>query len=117
MVSLMYNHYNNINNTENHYHIENNPNGYKTDEQIEYEIEVLKEKISNNRASLTAITSEDRILIENQITEDELRVSQLEMTLNERRRNREKNKKSSLIAWIFVIIMIVIDILIYYFIW
>lgn len=91
-------------NNQNYYNTTNtttvvntNPNAHKSKSQIIKEIEMLKKKIENNKLKLNVINEETKILIENMIAEDELKINELEYEL--------KRKRNILIYQIILIIV------------
>lgn len=78
-------------NNQNYYNTTNtttvvntNPNAHKSKSQVLEEIEILEKKIENNKAKLNNINEETKILIENMIAEDEMRVNELKHELASR---------------------------------
>lgn len=73
---------NNYHTTNNNIRIvNNNPNAHKGKSQITEEIEMLKKKIKNNKIKLNDLNEETKIMVENMIVEDELRINELEHEL------------------------------------
>lgn len=78
---------NNYHTTNNNIRIvNNNPNAHKSESQITEEIEILKKKIKNNKIKLNDLNEETKIMVENMIVEDELRINELEHELESRKR-------------------------------
>lgn len=70
--------YHNTNNTT---IVNTNPNAHKSDVQVEEEIEMLQKKIENNKSKMNMVNEETKVIIENIIVEDKIRLNELEHEL------------------------------------
>lgn len=64
--------------------VNTNPNAHKSKAQVLEEIEMLEKKIENNKSKLNSINEEAKIMVENIIAEDEMRINELEHELDSR---------------------------------
>ena len=74
--------YHNTNNTT---IVNTNPNAHKSLLQVQQEIELLNKKIENNKSKLNMVNEETKLMIENIIVEDKIRINELEHELSSRR--------------------------------
>lgn len=65
--------------------VNTNPNAHKSKSQVLEEIEILEKKIENNKIKLNSINEEAKIMVENIIAEDEMRVNELKHELESRK--------------------------------
>lgn len=97
---------NNYHTTNNNIRIvNNNPNTHKSKLQITEEIEILKKKIKNNKIKLSDLNEETKIMVENMIVEDELRINELEHELESRKSELVIIIVYSFVALIFMLIV------------
>lgn len=85
--------------------VNTNPNAHKSKSQVLEEIEMLEKKIENNKSKLNNINDEAKIMVENMIAEDEMRVNELKHELE----SRESRT-------IFIIILLLIYVVFIFFI-
>lgn len=89
------NYYNTIHN--NTTIVNTNPNAHKSKSQVLEEIEMLEKKIENNKSKLNNINEEAKIMVENIIAEDKMRVNELKHELESR-----KNQIIFIIIWLLI---------------
>ena len=110
------NNYNNYN-TYVHVDVETDPNMHKRAEQLEFEINKLKEKIANNKLILNQTPEDKKTIIKNQIVEDEIRLNELYSTVHKKVQNAKTDKQLLMIILIFFGIFCIITVifLLFYF--
>lgn len=101
----------NYNGGNNNYYInninDNDPNAYKSIEQMEQEIIVLKNKVERNKIYLQNVSIEQKMILENEITEDEIRINDLERAID----RKIYNHKMYIISIIAIIIIGIVGML------
>lgn len=97
-------------NTTNTTIVNTNPNAHKSKSQVLEEIEMLEKKIENNKSKLNNINEEAKIMIENMIAEDEMRVNELKHELESR-----KSQTIFLIIWLLICVVFIFFIMQYTF--
>lgn len=89
-------------NTTNTTIVNTNPNAHKSKSQVLEEIEMLEKKIENNKSKLNNINEEAKIMVENMIAEDEMRVNELKHELESR-----KSQTIFLIIWLLIYVVFI----------
>ncbi len=96
-------------NTTNTTIVNTNPNAHKSKSQVLEEIEMLEKKIENNKSKLNNINEEAKIMVENMIAEDKMRVNELKHELESR-----KNQTIFLIIWLLIYVVFIFFIILLY---
>lgn len=102
----------NYNGGNNNYYINNNdPNAYKSIEQMEQEIIALQNKVERNKEYLTNVSIEQRSILASEISEDEIRINDLRRAIERRKYNYKYSFIIMLILLVIFVIVIVVELI------
>ena len=91
--------------------VNTNPYSYKSTSEIEEEIEMLKKKVENNKNSINNLSNDTRVIVENIIADDEMKLNELKHELEFREKSLSIPNLLLILFFIVIILTVVFSII------